>query len=98
MVVLEVLALALMIFTLSRAVRYAAKARREMILPVLLYLTVSAMLFFAAFGGDSNLITDWQTMLTRGIGAAALVAVVAGYFALVKRARQRARDVDGGGA
>ncbi|MEM6971692.1 MAG: hypothetical protein AAF577_02715 [Pseudomonadota bacterium] len=98
MIFIEIVALAMMLFTLSRVVRYALAFRREMILPVFLYLTVSVMLFFAAFGGDSGLVTDPETMITRIVGALVLVALVAGYFMLVKKARDRARDADGGGA
>ncbi|MGF1553802.1 MAG: hypothetical protein ACFBWO_15090 [Paracoccaceae bacterium] len=91
MLFIEAVALALMLFCLWRALGYARRYEPRLRLPIALWLTVATMMGFAAFGGDSQLITDWQTMLTRAVGVAAIGAIVAAYAALVRRARQRAR-------
>ncbi|MEM6487870.1 MAG: hypothetical protein AAF677_06290 [Pseudomonadota bacterium] len=92
MLFLEILSFVLMLAALYQAARYTLRWKRELLLVTLIYVTVAAMLGFAAFGGDSGLITDWQTMLTRALGGAAIAAVVGGYFWLLRRARRQAAD------
>ncbi|MEL6196776.1 MAG: hypothetical protein AAFT19_02910 [Pseudomonadota bacterium] len=96
MLFLEIVALLLMLACLGQAGRYAWRRERQLVLPILLYLTVAAMLFFAAFGGDSQLVTDTETMVTRAVGLAALGAVVGGYAFLVRKARARAAEREEG--
>ncbi|MEO1776680.1 MAG: hypothetical protein AAFS07_17205 [Pseudomonadota bacterium] len=95
MIFLELVALVLMIACLGQVAVFAWRWEKQLILPSLLYLTVSAMLFFAAFGGDSHLVTDVETMVTRGLGIAVIAGLVAGYFYLIRKARARAADRDG---
>lgn len=96
MLFLEILALLLMLACLGQVARYAWRWEKQLVLPIGLYLTVATMLGFAAFGGDSGLVSDWQTMLTRGLGLLALLGVVGGYALLVARARAQAAKRDEG--
>jgi 4-hydroxybenzoate polyprenyltransferase len=90
MLFIEIVAFALMVACLVRAAGYARRRDPSLALPIGLYLTVAALMGFAALGGDSRLITDWETMLTRGVGAAAILALAGGYWTLVRKARRRA--------
>ncbi|MEO1273877.1 MAG: hypothetical protein AAFV96_00360 [Pseudomonadota bacterium] len=98
MLLIEIVAAFGMLACLGQAARYAWRWERQLILPIGLYLTVGTMLGFAAFGGDSGLITDWETMAVRALGAAVLIALGAGYWMLVGKARAAARRSAGDGA
>jgi 4-hydroxybenzoate polyprenyltransferase len=94
MLFIEIVAFALMLACLWRAIGYARRRDPALVLPIGLYLTVAALMGFAAFGGDSRLITDWRTMLTRAVGAGVILAVVGAYWTLVRKARERAQGGD----
>lgn len=90
MLFIEIVAFGLMLGCLWRAGTYAWRYEPTLGLPIALYLTVGLMMGFAAFGGDSRLITDWETMLTRAVGTLAIGAIVGAYWWLVRRAKARA--------
>lgn len=96
MLFLEIVAFLLMLACAAQIARYAWRWERQLVLPILLYLTVGAMLFFAAFGGESQLVTDTETMVTRAIGLAVIAALVAGYVVVIRKARARAAGKGGG--
>lgn len=98
MLFIEIVAALGMLACLGQASRYAWRRERQLVLPIGLYLTVAVMLGFAAFGGESALVTDWETMLVRALGAAVLLGLAAGYFALVRKARVAAKDGGSGDA
>ncbi|MEL6267097.1 MAG: hypothetical protein AAFR52_15870 [Pseudomonadota bacterium] len=90
MIVIEIVAFMLMLACLVQAGRYAARRSRELLLPILIYLTVATLLGFAALGGESQLIADPATSAARAALIVAIAAVVGGYFWLVRKARARA--------
>ncbi|MEO0958902.1 MAG: hypothetical protein AAFY66_10645 [Pseudomonadota bacterium] len=92
MLLIEILAALGLVACLARVVQYAWQWERQLILPIGIYLTVATMLGFAAFGGESGLVTDWETMLMRALGAGALGAIGFGYWRLVAKARARAAE------
>ncbi|MEL6765710.1 MAG: hypothetical protein AAFP17_00900 [Pseudomonadota bacterium] len=99
MILIEIVAAFGMIACLGQAARYAWRWERQLILPIGLYLTVGTMLGFAAFGGESGLVTDWETMALRALGAAVLIAIGAAYWMLVGKARAAAkRQAEDGGS
>ncbi|MEO0821487.1 MAG: hypothetical protein AAF074_13795 [Pseudomonadota bacterium] len=90
MIFIEIAALGGMLWLLWRAVGLARRYTGELLLPILLHLCTAAMLGFAAFGGESGLITDWRTMLERAAIAAVLGGLLAGYWVLIRRAKAKA--------
>ncbi|MEM6945979.1 MAG: hypothetical protein AAF416_04140 [Pseudomonadota bacterium] len=95
MIVIEIFAALLMLACIGQAGRYAWRRERQLILPIGLYLTVALMLGFAAFGGESHLITDTETMIARGLAAVVLLGLAGGYFLLIRKARAKAAQRDG---
>lgn len=101
MIVIEIVAVVVMLWMLWRALglwrRVMRGERLDVLgLPIGLHLAVAVLLGFAAFAGDSVLLTDPATTLEALAWLAGIGAVVGGYAWFLRTARRKAADRERG--